>query len=223
MYLTRTTPHGTAGMFLCTRNQCKDVGFLFFVSKFALTASPMLSVTTVSNGALVRFSRGLNAVLMRHDRRSNLCGPDAWIRWISDTLCRDCDCGKVELGERMALQVFAETESTALKGERVQAATDGWTRDWTAEDVIIGRAEKDLRSIALLARANQESKERRTSQVYACTTVMYVYTRVSVTPRPYHRRSCVSCNSRLALATVPKQRANQPRKNKSHKPAPPPA
>jgi len=69
--------------------------------------------------------------------------------------------GKVELGERMALQIFAETEPTAI----AQAAIDGWTRDWITRDISISRAEKDLHSIASMARTKLESTDSATSQV----------------------------------------------------------
>ncbi len=61
----------------------------------------------------------------------------------------------------MALQIFAATEPTAP----VQAAIDGWTRDWTTRDVGISRAEKDLHSIASMARTKLDSEDSAMSQV----------------------------------------------------------
>lgn len=71
----------------------------------------------------------------------------------------------MELGERMALQIFAETAPSVLDSEAAQAAIDGWTRDWITRDVSISRAEKDLHSIASMARIKLESEDSATSQV----------------------------------------------------------
>lgn len=75
--------------------------------------------------------------------------------------CRcDGDRGKVELGERMALQVFEATEATDSRKEGSQIATCGWQRDLAEQDSKISRAEKDLHSIASMAKSKLESKSK---------------------------------------------------------------
>lgn len=61
------------------------------------------------------------------------------------------DCGKVELGERMALQVFAATEATEPSG-------CGWKRDLVHQESRVDRAEKGLHSIASAAESKRASK-----------------------------------------------------------------
>lgn len=72
--------------------------------------------------------------------------------------CRcDDDCGKVELGERMALQVFAATEATEA-GKDSQSVVCGWERELAEQDSRAGRA-KELLSIASMAKSKLESKQ----------------------------------------------------------------
>eukprot|EP00903_Cladosiphon_okamuranus_P008399 g8075.t1 len=67
--------------------------------------------------------------------------------------------GQVELGERMALQVFAATEASDSGREGSQTAICGWSRDLAQQDSRASRAEEDLRSIASMANSKLESKQ----------------------------------------------------------------
>ena len=170
MHIFGTTPHGVVVVFSCIRNQGKDVRLLvcFGLSRFRIISYELSKIERFY--WCVRWGfKGLRFCGNRFDKALSqffpLCWTDALFRWKTETLCCDCDAGKVELGERMALQVFAETEPTEPSGEGVQAAIDGWIRDWHAQDIIVRRAEKDLHSIASLARANLENKESAESQV----------------------------------------------------------
>lgn len=73
---------------------------------------------------------------------------------------------EVELGERMAIQVFAATEPTASGMDITQAAAiGGWTRGWAQYDARVYRAEKDFDRMASLAASKCGSKHDHISQV----------------------------------------------------------
>eukprot|EP00752_Nemacystus_decipiens_P012128 g10753.t1 len=65
---------------------------------------------------------------------------------------------QVELGERMALQVYASTEASESRKEGSQTAICGWERDLAERDLRVSRAEKDLHKIASMAKSKLEIK-----------------------------------------------------------------
>lgn len=71
----------------------------------------------------------------------------------------------MELGERMAVQVFASTEATASGMDITQAAIGGWMRDWVQHDARVCRAEKDFTCMASLAASKRGSEDDHISQV----------------------------------------------------------
>lgn len=75
------------------------------------------------------------------------------------------DCLQVELGERMALQIFAATEASAPGRANARAAIYGRTRDWAREDARISKAENDLSCIVASTKSENASKDGTISQV----------------------------------------------------------
>lgn len=71
---------------------------------------------------------------------------------------RDGDGEKVELGERMALQVFAATTATESGRDDSQTMICSWRRDLAEQDSRVGRAEKELHSIVSMAKSKLEGE-----------------------------------------------------------------
>lgn len=80
------------------------------------------------------------------------------IRCITITLRCLCECGKVELGERMALQVFAATRTTEPGREGSRTTICGWESELAEQDSRVSRAEKDLHTMSSTAKSKRESK-----------------------------------------------------------------
>lgn len=72
---------------------------------------------------------------------------------------------QVELGERLALQVFASSEATASGMGDIQATIESWTRAWVQHDARVSRTEKYICGEVSLAKSKRESKHNPISQV----------------------------------------------------------
>ncbi|CAM9447251.1 unnamed protein product, partial [Hapterophycus canaliculatus] len=72
---------------------------------------------------------------------------------------------QVEVGERMALQVFAATEPSPLTRKGTQVTNDGCTRGWVRGDALVSKAEIHFDRIAALAKSRRESTHDIVSQV----------------------------------------------------------
>ncbi|CAM9347480.1 unnamed protein product [Ectocarpus sp. 13 AM-2016] len=73
---------------------------------------------------------------------------------------------QVELGERMALQIFTTTAASAPGRENARAATDDPTRDWAIEDERVRKAANDLSCIVASTKSKSASKDGPISQVH---------------------------------------------------------
>lgn len=80
-------------------------------------------------------------------------------------LCQNKLATQVELGERMALQVFAESRSSPRDVEDAQALVGSGEGGWARECVRVSRAEEELNRMAALARSRRERKHDTISQV----------------------------------------------------------
>lgn len=74
----------------------------------------------------------------------------------------------MELGERMALQVFAASDASSAQEEAKRApceASGDNTGSWAREYARIAKAEQVLNGIAVLANSKRESAHEAISQV----------------------------------------------------------
>lgn len=72
---------------------------------------------------------------------------------------------QVEVGERMALQVFAATESNSRITKGARTKIDGWTGGWVREDARVSKAEKEFDRISTLAKYKCDGTHHTVSQV----------------------------------------------------------